>query len=125
MKVKISEIVKLKMVYEKINQQTVSIKTAYKICKFFTKVEEEYNFYDKELNKILDKYAEKNEDGNYKTNNNGVQIKPEFIKTAKDQLESLMNLEVDFIDIKFTLDELDTIQLSIEEINALIPFIEE
>ena len=35
MQVKMSEIIDLEKVYEKIGKQTISIKTAYKISKFF------------------------------------------------------------------------------------------
>ena len=127
MQVKMSEIIDLENVYEKIGKQTISIKTAYKISKFFNAVHSEYEFYDKEVNKLLEKYAEKDENGNFKKvkNNEGIQIAPEHLNKAKDELNALMDLEVQLPDMTLKLDELDKICLSIKEITALMPFIED
>ena len=127
MQVKISKILDLKAIYEKIKSKNLPIKTAYKFSKIFNAVEENFNFDNDELNKILQKYAEKDENGNFKTleNNKGIQVSKEYISKAQSELNSLMNLEVDFPDITFKIDELGTIELSIEEITCLEIFIEQ
>lgn len=127
MKITMAALLSLKPLQEKLKTQIFPVKTTYKFSKLFKRVNEEAEFYTEEVNKIIDQYAVKGEDGKPRQNEsgNGILLKPETIEVAQRKFSDLTNLEIDFDDIQFTLDELNDIKLSVEEFGYLLPFINE
>lgn len=127
MKITMAALLSLKPLQEKLKTQIFPVKTTYKFSKLFKRVNEEAEFYTEEVNKIIDQYAVKGEDGKPRQNEsgNGILLKPEMIEVAQRKFSDLINLEIDFDDIQFTLDELNDIKLSVEEFGYLLPFINE
>lgn len=126
MQIKMSEVLVLNNLYDKIKTQSTSIKTTYKLSKLFKAIQEENEFYTSELNKIIAEYAEHDENGNpVFLESGGIKVKEGFAQTTKEKLNELWELEVELPDVQFTLDELDTISLTVEEFNPLLPFIKE
>lgn len=113
-------------IYDKIKESRVPAKVAYKFNKLCLALNNDAEFYRTELNKIVQQYGEKNEDGSFVFLDGGsIKIKAEVYDDAKREINNLDGLEVDAPDIKFTVDELDGLQLSIEDFNRMLPFIEE
>ena len=98
----------------------------YNVC-FLQSYYHVYSFYHEELDKIIAEYSEKNEDGSPKVleDGSGIKIKEEFVEEAKTKAEELWNLDVDSPEVQISLNDLDNIRLSIEELNAMSPFIKE
>jgi hypothetical protein len=113
-------------IYDKIKESRVPAKVAYKFNKLCLALNNDAEFYRTELNKIVQQYGEKNEDGSFVFLDGGsIKIKAEVYDDAKKEINNLDGLEVDAPDIKFTVDELDGLQLSIEDFNRMLPFIED
>lgn len=126
MKIAMWRIFKILDIYKRVKELKISAKTAYKFNKLCISLDSDVEFYNKELNKIIQMYAERNEDGTVKQSpDGGVQIKADQIATAQGEIDTLWNLEADSPDIQFTVDELDELQLSIEDFNCMLPFIKE
>ena len=126
MKVRMFQVFRILDIYTRVKGAKVPAKVAYKFNKLCIDLDADNKFYNEELNKILQQYANKNEDGSFKrTEGGGIDIKEDQIETAQKEIDSLYNLEVDVPDIKFTIDELDGLELSIEDFNAMLPFIDE
>lgn len=113
-------------IYERVRELKVSAKVAYKFNKLCNALKNDGDFYRVELNKIIERYGERDESGSLiPSEYGGVKIKSEDMPTAQKEINNLDTLEVDAPDIKFTVDELDGLQLSIEDFNRILPFIEE
>ena len=89
-------------------------------------VEEEVNFYQKKFSEIIEEYGEK-ENGEYKLTPDGQSI---IIISGKEnecnaKIAELHNLEVKFGNIKFKIEELEGLNISIQELSCLIPLIED
>lgn len=126
MEIKMSEVLVLNNLYDRIKTQSTSIKTTYKLSKLFKAIQEENEFYTSELNKIIAEYAEHDENGNpVFLEGGGIKVKEGFAQTTKEKLNELWELNVELPDVQFTLDELDAISLTVEEFNPLLPFIKE
>ena len=126
MKIKMHQIFKVLDIYSRVKGLKVPAKVAYKFNKLCIGLDEDSKFYNDELNKIFQQYAEKDENGNFKrTEAGGVEIKDDQIEVAQKELDNLVNLEVETPDITFSIDELDGLELSIEDFNAMLPFIKE
>lgn len=126
MKIKMYQALSIISIYEKIRETKVSAKIAYKFNKLRNTLINDTDFYRTELNKIIEQYGERDENGSLiPLDYGGVKIKPGNVSTAQKEINELDNLEIDAPNIKFTVDELDGLQLSIEDFNRILPFIEE
>lgn len=128
MKVNFSKISQVKASCEKLKDIKMSIKTAYKLSKLSNLLDNEIAFYQEQYKKIIDLYAEKDENGNYKfvdENQQNIKIQSDKVKEASSAFEELQNLEVELPDIYFTLDEFEKIEITPEDISGIIDFIKE
>ena len=120
------DILGFKDIYPLLNNSTFPIKTAYKINKLVDYVEEELVFYNHELQNILEKYAEKEENGNYKLTDDltGIKIHPEKVAECEKEIEGLNTLEVAEPPVHINIDELSNLSLTVRDMAKLIPFLE-
>lgn len=124
---KLYEILAFRSLYEKIKDTSLPIKITYKLTKLFHRVQDELNFYQTEQYKILESIALKDNDGNYiyTEDGNGIKIEEGKEKECEEKMNELLNIDVIVDDISFSLDELESLQLSIEDMNCLMPLIKE
>lgn len=127
MKIALSTIVNASQLYPQIKSQILPPLTAYKLAKLFRNFAESEDFYRNELQKIIDKYCMRDNEGNpvHGETEDSIRILPQYISTANLQINELMKLEVDAPDITLTFDELSDLKLTIEQFNMLLPFIHE
>lgn len=126
MKMKMWQVLSILGIYDRVRESKVPAKVAYKFNKLCLALNDDAEFYKTELNKIIQQYGEKHEDGTFVFLDEGsIKIKPEVYDDARKEISNLDNLDVDAPDVKFTVDELDGLQLSIEDFNRMLPFIEE
>lgn len=124
---KLIELYNAEKIYDKFSSRTdLPIKTTYKVLKFFEVVEKEANFYRDEIIKILNQYAERDDEGKIIATDGGqnIKIKEDCIAECEQKMQELANLEVDKPSVTFTLDELPD-GLTVQELSYLMPFIEE
>ena len=121
------EVLQLKDFFDKIKSVEMPIKTAYKMNRILKKVEGEIDFYQLQFNNILNKYAKKNEKGEFilTSDGQGVEIEQEKIEECQNDFLALSQLEVEIDKFSFSLEELESINLTIADINGLMSFIEE
>lgn len=122
---KLMEIVKVYDLKPLISELIMPARTAYKFSKLFKKAAEEKDFYTEELQKLIDEYAEHDENGKAIEAQDGIQLKKESLNEFQLKLNDLWNLEIDYDGILFSLDELDNVKLTVEQFDFLLPFIKE
>lgn len=123
---KMYEILDFSKVYNSIKDEKMSIKTAYKLNKLIKKIEEENNFYNIKFHEIIEQYAEKNDQGEYQyIDENSIKIKEGKEQECYKKVSELQNLEIEIPNITFSIEELGDINLTIDTVNMLMPFIEE
>ena len=127
MTIKLTKLVDLQSLSSKVRIKHLPVKLMYKLSKFFSAIDPEAEFYQTRLNEIIELYAERDENGNPVPTDNGTGVKIQQGKLGECQkeLDELLALEVEFSDIKFTLEEIEPLDLSFEQFNMLLPFIEE
>ena len=90
-----------------ISQKQLPIKVSYAIAKNIKKLESELDIYNKERQKLIDKYCIKDEEGNNVIDeNNNLKIADEHIDNWNKEINDLMDIEVDIDIHKFNLDSL-------------------
>lgn len=113
-------------IFNQVAQTKVSSKLAYKIMKLCKAAIAEEEFYNNKRNEIINEYAVRDEDGKISVSDDGmISIVKDKIQEAEMALKELNEIEVDVPNIKFTLDELDELKLSVADMFVLDAFIEE
>jgi hypothetical protein len=75
---------------------------------------------------ILAEYGEKDSQGEFVQLENGnFKIKKECEEQAQKEITELRNTDIEDINIIFSLNELDCLEISPEELEPLLPFIED
>lgn len=122
---KLNKIEPLYTTLSSLNEKEMPFSLSYKFTKILDKIETDYQYFIKKMREIINKYAEKDENGELVIKDNNIQIKKDFITLAEKELEELNNIEVSLPEITFTLDELKTLNIKPADLRALLPFIKD
>lgn len=101
------------------------LKAAYKLTKIKQAIEKETEYYGQKFQEIVDTYAQKDENGNLKYNEDGTQImiKDGMVMECNQKLEELHNLEIGIENYNLTIDDLgEGIEVTVDDLGALMPF---
>lgn len=127
MKLKMSQLLNIKSIFDTIKEKKLPIRTAYKINKLFSPIDNEFSFYQQKFGEIVLEYGKKDENGNfiYAADGASIEIMDGRQVECQAKVEELNSIEIDLPDIKFTLDELDGLNFTLGQLECLMPFIEE
>ena len=123
---KMYEVLDLQVLYNSIANVKLPLKTTYKFTRLMKRAEEEIAFYQEKFREIVEEYGVK-EDGEYKLTPDGMSIVivPGKEAECNNKLAELRNLDVSIEGITFTIDELEGIDVSIQELSCLMSLIED
>lgn len=115
---------KINSIINKIKLKVFSIETQYKFLRIKKIVENELEIYNEQKDLLVQQYSEKDEGGKIKIDsNNKVIIKKELLKDCAARLHELNSMQISMPDLYFTLDELDGLGLTLDDLMCLEPFI--
>ena len=120
------EILELQNLYVGISNTKLPLKTTYKFTRLMKRAEEALNFYQQKFTEIVEEFGVK-EDGEYKLTDDGqsIIIIPGKEAECNERIAELRNLEIEIDNIKFTIEELDPLNVTIAELNRLMSLIED
>ncbi|MDP4144168.1 MAG: hypothetical protein Q8936_06730 [Bacillota bacterium] len=107
-----------------ITQKQLPIKVSYALAKNIAKIEAELKIYNKEREKLINQYAEKDEKGQVKADERGQIIFKEKERWEKD-IKELLSIENDIDIHKFNINELNGYNMSASELMIIDYMIEE
>lgn len=127
MKVKIIEAVDFITIYPIIKDMKLKFSTLYKVSKYFDACSKERDFYVENLNKIFDKYGERDESGGFKLTEDktGIIIQDDKRDECNKELEDLMDIEVEIAADPLKIEELENLELDLATYAKIKPFIAE
>ena len=90
-----------------LTQKQLPIKVSYAIAKNISKIESELKIYNKERQKLLDKFCVKDSEGNNVIDeNNNLKIADEHLEVWNKEINELLDIEVEIDIHKFNVDDL-------------------
>jgi hypothetical protein len=121
---KMYEVIALQDFYAIVQEIKMPIKTTYKLTRLMRRVEEEVQFYQKEFNNILSEFALK-ENGNfvYSNDNTSIRIIPGKEEECAKRISDLREIEVSLEDFQFEIEEFENLNLTISQMNSILPLI--
>lgn len=122
---KISQIIDLSPVISNIITKDMPFSLAYKFTKLLKLIETNEQFYNQKLRELLEKYAQKDENGEYIEQEDGILLIPETRIEFHEKFNDLKNIEISDNLPTFTSKELECISISPRDLFALMPLIEE
>ena len=109
---------------DKIMDKKFNIQTQYKILKIKKAIEEELALTQSLILDVCDEYWEKDENGEIQRNEDGgIRYKKGKMLDIQRKLNEIDNTEIQLPDIYFSLDELEKLELSLEELQVFMNFI--
>ena len=126
MKITMSQAFALNSLCEKLSDQQLPLRLSYKIAKGLNLISTELDFYKKQYTLCLKAYAQQNSDGSFEMTDNGnIKIKPGSEEECVKRLQELDSMEFELPNFDFTLEELDGLNFTINDMKVLSPFIKE
>ena len=125
MKLQLQKILNFSQFYPLTTSRSLPIKTAYKLSKLAIAVEIEVTFYQTKFREILNEYCLVDDNGNYvpTEDGQGFKIQPGKEIECNQAMADLHNLEIELPDITFGIDEFDGLELRIQDLSGIMPFI--
>lgn len=101
------------------------IKTAYKLSRLAKAADTEMDFYRTKFNEILAEFCQTDDNGKYvyTEDGQGYKILEGREYECNQAMTDLHELEIELPDITFTIEEFDGIELTINELDGIMPFI--
>lgn len=127
MQLKMQDILGFSACYESIKVQKLPMKVAYRLAQLAKAADNEMQFYRDKLQAIVMEYGEMDSNGQPvpTEDGEGIKLKSGSEAACYKAMQELQEIEINMPDIFFTVEELDTIELSAIEISTLLPFIKE
>ena len=126
MKITMSQAFALNSLCEKLSDQQLPLRLSYKIAKGLNLISTELDFYKKQYSLCLKAYAQQKPDGSFEMPDNGnIKIKPGSEEECIKRLQELDSMEFELSNFEFTLEELDGLNFTINDMKVLSPFIKE
>lgn len=125
---KMSEIFGFQNLRTKIKDSIIPIRLAYKFSRFFAALDKENEFFNTTLNNLIQTYGKRDKDGNLVLSDDrtSVLIDDERRAECMEKTKELNDLEITLeYTPSFTFDELEGIGLTMQEVDLLMPYIQE
>ena len=126
MKLKIKDLMNYSRSYEELSKEKMPVALAYKLSKISKEINEQIEFYQSQYNTYLQLYAEKNEDGTFKMNEqgNGFILQKDNIEEAQKKFAELDSYDFPIESVPISLNDLAGLDVSPEVMKGLLPFLE-
>jgi len=125
-KIKLSDVVNATETFNKIMQQSFKGSLAFKIARLARELDKEMQTFNSERQKIIQKYGEKDENGELKIDENGnVKFESSKIQEINDDFNSLLNTELEINADKLPMDSIDAFEITPQEMLGIEIFFEE
>lgn len=125
MTLKMYQILDFPSFFVKVKSLKLPFKISYKLTLLAQEIEKHTAFYQEKFRETLLEYGMKDESGNLVPTDDGqgIRLIEETMDEAYTKLAELRDLDVEISATKFSPDDFDSIELSPEEMVAIMPFI--
>lgn len=126
MKLKLINLLEINTFYQKIRQNTsLPIKTKFQLNKLYLEILPQVQFYENELNLLIQEYCQRDEQGDPVQTENGIAILSDKTNEFSGKIIKLQEMEVETNSYSFSINDFEVIsnEVSPEDILALMPYL--
>lgn len=127
MTLKMYEVLDFASFFEKAKSQRLPFKTAYQLTLLSKEIEKHTAFYQEGFQQLISDYAQRDKNDNYVSTSDGqgILLKQDYLDEAHKKFAELRELDVELPDISFSPTAFEAMELSLDEISIIMPFIKE
>lgn len=126
MTISIEQLLNLKPVMQKISTLSLPMAVTYKVIKLIKALDQEYQVYQTCFQNLMKSYCELDEEGNPIPLPSGdFKIKAGCEEQCQNDYLNLLAMQIDVPDIRFKLADFDKLNITANELWALMPFLED
>lgn len=127
MTLKMYELTNFPTFYEKIRSEKLPFKTSYHLALLAQEIEKHINYYQEQFRNILMDCGKKDDNGNLipSDDGQGIMLIGEKANEAYEKIAELRNLEVTLPDYTFSVEDFAKVELTLEEMAVIMPFIKD
>lgn len=127
MTLKMYELTSFPTFYEKIRSEKLPFKTSYHLALLAQEVEKHINYYQEQFRSVLMDCGKKDDNGNFipSDDGQGIMLIDEKASEAYEKIAELRNLEVTLPDYTFSVEDFAKVELTLEEMAVIMPFIKD
>ena len=124
MLIKRNQISQILNIIENNKNKRFDINNQYKMLLIKKKIKEDLELVEEQYQILLNLYGEVNEEGEFvKTEDGGIKIKEGYQSECQKKIQEFNQLDVTIPDVYFTIEELESLNLTLFELEVLEPFI--
>ena len=124
MLIKRNQISQILNIIENNKNKRFDINTQYKMLLIKKKIKEDLELVEEQYQILLNLYGEVNEEGEFvKTEDGGIKLKEGYQSECQKKIQEFNQLDVTIPDVYFTIEELESLNLTLFELEVLEPFI--
>lgn len=113
-------------IFRELSTKSLPVKTAFKVARLIRELDKENTTFDESRRQIIEKYAERDENGIIKQTAEGnIQLQQDKIEECNNELVELLNTTIEINVDKISIDALGDIQITPAQMINLEAFIEE
>ena len=121
--IRLNDILNSIPIFREISNKSLPIKTAYQLARLSRELDRESTTFDESRRKIIEKYAERDENGEFKQTDEGnVIIMPEQINACNQEMAELLDTEIEINVEPIEIESLASIELTPAQMFSLEPF---
>ena len=124
-KVTLKDIVNNIQFITELSRQMMPARAAYKVGKLLRKLTDEFNDYNSQRQKVVEKYALRDEQGNMVISDGNIQFNSESYSLFEKEFQDLIDTEVEIDTLPIKLYEIENMDFSPGQMSFLESFIEE
>lgn len=123
--VTLNDILNNVQIFREISTMTLPIKTAFRVARLIRELDKESATFDESRRIIIEKYAERDENGEMKQTEEGnIILQQDRIMECNNELNDLLNTEIEINADKLNLDEMGDIELTPAQVYNIEAFVE-
>ena len=121
----LNELMNFTDIYVQLKDKKMSFKTSYNLRRLAASTEEHMSFYYDELQKIINTYGDRDENGNLVLidDNQAIKIKQESLPECQNKINELLLTPVDVPDMTFAIEDLENFELTPAQVGFFMNFI--
>ena len=124
MLIKRNKIDKIIEVIDKLRDKNFNISTQYKFIQIAKVLENEQDILQEQIDSLIIEYGERDENGHLiQDESKGIKIKQEYLAECSQKIHDIYELGIQMPDIYFSFDELNSLNLTLRDLELLESFI--
>lgn len=125
-KVTVGEVINCVDVLRALSNKPIKIKVAYNIAKIIKEIEKENELFEETRQHLLNKFCEKDENGQLRINEKGSAIiKSEYVADYNNEIKELLESQIEIAAEPIKIEDIEDLELTAAQVYAISSFIEE